>query len=110
MNPDAICYEPVTKKVFAFNGRSGTASVIDAARKRVAGEILLDGKPEFAQADGDGSVYDALEDKSEVVRIDAAKQVITGRWTLPTGSGPSAMAIDPVNRRVLLAAGIRPWW
>src|ERR1019366_5862093 len=29
--PDAICYEPTTHRVFAFNGGSGTATVIDAA-------------------------------------------------------------------------------
>jgi YVTN family beta-propeller protein len=105
MNPDAICYESMTKKVFAFNGKSGTVSVIDGVQRRVAGEIPLGGKPEFAQADGQGFVYDALEDKSEVIKIDAAKQAIVARWSLPATSNPSGMAIDSVNRRIFVGCG-----
>ena len=51
-NPDAICYEPVTRRVFAFNGRSHTASVLDAVTGQSVGEIALPGRPEFAQVDG----------------------------------------------------------
>ena len=74
----------MTKKIFAFNGKSGTASVIDAAQKKVVGEIPLGGRPEFAQADGHGAVFDALEDKSEIVKIDARKpDDYRARWNLP---------------------------
>ena len=30
LNPDAIIYEPVTHRVFTFNGRSSDATAIDA--------------------------------------------------------------------------------
>ena len=36
-NPDAILYDPSSKRVFAFNGRDGTATVIDAAEGKVLG-------------------------------------------------------------------------
>jgi DNA-binding beta-propeller fold protein YncE len=104
-NPDAICYEPMTRKVFAFNGKSGTASVIDAVQKKLVATIPLDGRPEFAQADGDGSVFDALEDKGEVVKIDAARQAVISRWTLAEGSEPSGMAIDPKDHRLFVGCG-----
>jgi YVTN family beta-propeller protein len=105
MGPDAICYESLTKKIFAFNGKSGTASVIDAVQRKVVGEIPLGGRPEFAQADDHGSVFDALEDKSEVVKIDAASQTITARWNLPAESEPSGMAIDPIHQRLFVGCG-----
>ena len=63
VNPDAILYEPVTKRVFTFNGGSRTAgggknaTAINAADGTVLGTIDLRGKPEFAAADGRGSVY-----------------------------------------------------
>jgi len=56
-NPDAILYDPVTKRVFTFNGRGKNATAINAADSTVLGNIDLRGKPEFAAADGKGSVY-----------------------------------------------------
>src|SRR5207302_5221301 len=55
-NPDAILYDPASKRVFTFNGRSKNATVIDAASGTVVANIPLDGKPEFAAADGKGTV------------------------------------------------------
>jgi YVTN family beta-propeller protein len=104
-NPDAICYEPVTHRIFAFNGRSGTATVIDAAREKVIAEIPLDGKPEFAVADGHGSVFDNLEDKSQVLKINAAAPAIEARWNLSAGSEPSGLAIDPAHGRLFVGCG-----
>ncbi|HUB67013.1 MAG TPA: hypothetical protein VL981_05965, partial [Candidatus Methylacidiphilales bacterium] len=104
-NPDAICYEPVTQKVFAFNGRSSSATVIDAVKGEALGDIPLEGKPEFAQPDGQGFVYVNLEDKSKTLRIDAKKMTVTDRWDLPGGSEPSAMAIDTANKRLFIGCG-----
>jgi YVTN family beta-propeller protein len=103
--PDAICYEPTTQKVFAFNGGSGTATVIDAAKEKVMGEIPLDGKPEFAVADGHGSVFDALEDKSQILKINASTLAIEARWNLPEGSEPSGLAFDPAHQRLFIGCG-----
>jgi DNA-binding beta-propeller fold protein YncE len=104
-HPDAICYEPVTRRVFAFNGVSKTASVIDAATGNVAGEIPLPGKPEFAGADGRGFVYDNIEDKGLVVKIDAAKMAIVAKWQLPPGNEPSALAVDADRHRLFSGCG-----
>ncbi|HVR08178.1 MAG TPA: hypothetical protein VMW75_09025, partial [Thermoanaerobaculia bacterium] len=71
-NPDAILYDPATHRVFAFNGRSGSATVFEGASGKVAGTIPLGGKPEFAASDGKGSVFVNIEDKNELVAIDAA--------------------------------------
>jgi YVTN family beta-propeller protein len=99
-NPDAIVYEPVTHRVFSFNGGSGDATVIDAAQNKVVGTIDLGGKPEFATVDGAGHVFDNLEDKSQIVKIDADKQTITDRWPLAPGESPSSLAIDQKNHRL----------
>src|SRR6185312_1130702 len=57
-NPDAIIFDPFSHKVFAFNGRSNDATVIDAASPDgPTTRIELDGKPEFAGTDGQGHVY-----------------------------------------------------
>src|SRR6266481_7279526 len=42
-NPDAILYDPSSKRVFTFNGRSKNATVIDATNDKVVSNIPLDG-------------------------------------------------------------------
>ena len=46
-------------------------TVITAADGKVAGTIDLGGGPEFAVADGKGYVFNNLEDKSQVVKINS---------------------------------------
>jgi YVTN family beta-propeller protein len=93
-HPDAILYEPVTHRIFTFNGGSANASVIDAATHSVIGHVPLGGAPEFAVYDGKGTVFVNIEDKSEMVAIDAATMKERARWSLAPGEGPSGLAID----------------
>src|SRR5580704_1210694 len=71
-NPDSICYEPKTKRIFTFNGRSNDSSAIDAKTNEIVKTFTVGQKPEFCVADGAGKVYVNLEDTSEIVEIDAA--------------------------------------
>jgi DNA-binding beta-propeller fold protein YncE len=104
-NPDAILYEPVTKRVFTFNGGSGTATAIDAAAGTVIGNVTLGGRPEFAVADGKGRVFVNLEDSSVVTSFDAKTLELGGKWPLAPGEGPSGLAIDVAHRRLFSVCG-----
>src|SRR5258708_3200422 len=66
-NPDGILYDPYSKRVFAFNGRSNDVTAIDAASGKVAGTIALDGKPEFPVTDENDNVSANTHDKNEIV-------------------------------------------
>jgi YVTN family beta-propeller protein len=101
-NPDAIIYDPATRQVFAFNGGSESATVIDAAESKVAGTIDLGGQPEFAAADGAGHVFVNLEDKNEVLRLDAKGLKVLDRWPVAPAKLPVTMAIDPANHRLFV--------
>ena len=100
--PDAIIYDPATSRVFAFNGGSNSATVINAADGKVAGTIDLGGGPEFATADGKGSVFDNLEDEGLVLKIDARKLTVEQRWKTAPCESPSSMAMDRPNRRLFI--------
>jgi DNA-binding beta-propeller fold protein YncE len=104
-NPDGIIYDPGTKRVFAFNGRSASATAIDAATGTAAGTVVLEGKPEFAAADGKGHVYVNIEDKSEVFDIDAKALTVVHKWPLAPCEEPSGMAMDPKSRRIFSGCG-----
>src|SRR5215470_3626049 len=104
-NPDAILYDPATKRVFTFNGRSKNATVIDATNNAVVGTVALDGKPEFAAADGKGMVYVNIEDKSELTSIDAKKPAVVNTWPLTGCEEPSGLAMDRKHRRLFAGCG-----
>jgi len=106
-NPDAIVYEPVTKRVFAFNGASRTASVIDARSASVISTLALGGKPEFAVADGHGAIFLNLEDKSEVVKIDANRLSVDAHWSLAPCQNPSGISMDVAQRRLFVGCANR---
>ena len=92
--PDAIVYDPASKRVFTLNGHAGTATAIDAASGKPVGTVTLGGRPEFAAADGQGHVYNNLEDKSQIVQIDSQKLTVTATWPLAPGDSPSGLAMD----------------
>jgi YVTN family beta-propeller protein len=100
--PDAIIYDPATSRVFAFNGGSNSATVIEAKDGKVAGTIDLGGGPEFAAADGNGYVYNNLEDESLVLKINSRTLKVEQRWPTAPCASPSSMAIDAANRRLFL--------
>lgn len=101
-NPDAIVYEPTTKRVFAFNGGSNDVSVIDARSRTIIDTLALDGRPEFAIADGQGDVYFNIEDKSQVAKINASRASIEARWSLAPCEGPTGIAMDVQRRRLFV--------
>jgi YVTN family beta-propeller protein len=101
-NPDAILYDPATKRVFAFNGRSQDATALDGAKGTVLGTIKLGGKPEFAASDGEGEIFVNIEDKSELLAIDPNKLEVKARWPLAPCTEPSGLALDRKNRRLFV--------
>ena len=98
--PDAIIFDPASSRVFTFNAGGKNTTAFDAASGSVAGTIDLGGKPEFAQADGQGHVYVNVEDTSEIVAIDSKALTVLMRWKLAPCEEPSGLAMDRVSRRL----------
>jgi YVTN family beta-propeller protein len=95
-NPDAIIYEPVTHRVFTFNGKSNDSTAIDAKTGDViTASIPVGGKPEFAQVDGKGHIYANIEDKNEIIEINAKDALVSKRYSIAPCDEPSGLAIDP---------------
>ncbi len=105
-NPDVIMYDPGSKKVLCFNGRSNNVTVIDPkadpATAAVA-TIALGGKPELAVSDDKGRVYVNLEDKSSVVAIDMKALKVAETWKIAGGDEPTGLAIDTKHHRLFAA-------
>jgi YVTN family beta-propeller protein len=98
--PDGEAFEPVTKTVWSFNGKSKDATVVSTATNAVVGTVVLPGRPEFPQADGRGFVYDNIESTNQIVKIDAKAMKVVATWTLKDCDGPSGLAIDAGHHKL----------
>jgi YVTN family beta-propeller protein len=104
-NPDAILYDHFSRRVFVFNGRSNDATILDAEKGTVVATVPLGGKPEFSATDGKGRIFVNIEDKSEIVVIDAKKMTILSRWPIKPGEEPSGLALDVEHNRLFSVCG-----
>jgi DNA-binding beta-propeller fold protein YncE len=99
-NPDAICYEPKTQRIFTMNGRTNDSTAINAKNNEIIATFPVGEKPENCAMDGAGKLYVNIENSSEVVEIDAAKPAVTRRASLAPCEGPSGLAIDVKNKKL----------
>ncbi len=99
---DAICYEPVTRRIFTFNGDSHSSTVIDPEHAEVIGKLSLDGSPESAEADGHGAIFVNIGDRNEVQKIDAAESKVVQRWSLAAQTKPITIALDQQHERIFI--------
>ena len=100
--PDAIIYEPLTKRIYVMNGDSEDITVVNAADGAVAGTIALGGGPEFAVSDGKGNLYVNLEEKNETLHIDVKSMKVVDRWALAPCGTPTALSMDVENKRLFV--------
>lgn len=107
-DPDSIAYEGVSRRVVALDSAGGSATLLDAATLAPVATLPLGGTPEFAVADGRGSVFVNVEERAEVVRIDVAAARVAARFPLPGCQNPTSLALDPARRRLYSACGNGP--
>ncbi|MFP3597290.1 YncE family protein [Chryseobacterium sp. SIMBA_029] len=99
-NPDAIFYETFSEKLIVCNGKTNNISVIDPKNNAVVNTIDVGGKPETAVSNGKGKIFVNIEDKNEIVVIDAKNFTVTNHWSLNKEEGPSGLAIDTKTNRL----------
>ena len=109
-NPDAIEYDPLTKRVYAANHGNGTITVLDAATGDIAGTVDFanygGGKLEalaFDHHDGRARGYVNAEDKSAVYVYDLATLKPLAKYPAAPAEGGTGLAIDPAARRLFMA-------
>jgi DNA-binding beta-propeller fold protein YncE len=106
--PDGILFDPFNGRVWVFSHRAPNATVINAADGSVAGTVELGGAPEQAVTDGKGHLYVDIEDKDNVVVVDAKTMTVTAHYDLGgKGGGPGGLAFDAKNH-ILFAACHNP--
>jgi DNA-binding beta-propeller fold protein YncE len=101
--PNQIGYEPSTQRVFSFNSTGRNITVFDAKTGNVLSTIEVDGRTEFYAMDGQGMVYDSLQDKATVIAIDAKTMKVVATYPLAPHAQPAGTTMDPQTRRIFVA-------
>ena len=104
-NPDAILYDPFSRRVFTFNGRTANATAVEGATGVVAGTVAVGGKPEFAVTDLAGRIYVNIEDKNEIVALNPKTLLVEAHWPLAGCDAPTGLAIDVKTHRLFAGCG-----
>src|SRR3954454_3303849 len=104
-NPDAVCYEPKSKRVFTMNHSGNDATALDAKTNEVISTFQIGLAPEFCVVDGAGKIYVNLETSNEIVEIDAAKAAVARRAQLAPCEGPTGLSIDVKNKKLFPVCG-----
>ena len=103
--PDALDYDPVSKRLYVCNHISGSLTVIDAKDGAVISTIELGGSLEELAFDGKGRVFVNAEDLSLIHVVDLSTLKKVASWPLAPGDGPTGLAIDVDNHRLFAACG-----
>jgi YVTN family beta-propeller protein len=101
-NPDCIIYDPASKHILTMNGKTNDASVIDPATETVLATIPMGGRPEYAVSDGNGLIYDNIEDKNEVVVLDSRSNSVKSRWPIAPAEEATAIDLDVRHHRLFI--------
>ena len=104
-NPDAILYEPFSKKIITCNGRSQNLSIIDPVENKLIDSIPVGGKPETAVSNDAGKLYVNIEDKNEIVVVDIKTLTVEAHWPITPGEEPTGLVIDKKTNRLFAGCG-----
>ena len=107
-NPDSIRYDAVSGRVFAFNGRSKSATAIDAKTGTVAGDDSAARQAGVLRGRRQGQGLRQHRGHQRDRRDRRCEGRPSRRSTALTGcEGPSGLAIDAKNRRLFSVCGNR---
>jgi YVTN family beta-propeller protein len=103
-NPDAIEYDPSTKRIYIGNHGSGDVTVVDPVSGDIVGTVKFgEGKLEGIAFDGRGQGFVNAEDKSSVFVFDLKTLQPKAKWPVAPGEGGTGLAADAKNHRLFSA-------
>ncbi|HLJ39062.1 MAG TPA: YncE family protein [Steroidobacteraceae bacterium] len=107
VKPDAIQYDPESRRLYVVNGgTSGDVTIIDPRTDAIVDTLDLGGaKLEQIGFDGRGRAFVNDEGKSVIHVFDTHTLRPAGEWKLGGCEEPTGMAVDRAHHRVFAACG-----
>jgi DNA-binding beta-propeller fold protein YncE len=101
--PDGVVYDPATNAVVSINGDDLT--IVDAATRKVAGSVPLEGEPEFGVVDGRGRLYDNIRDRAEIAVVNLRSRQVVGKYALKNCEEATGLAYDRASNLLISVCG-----
>lgn len=101
--PDGALLEPLTGLVWVLDNSGGGIAVIDPKSGSKVATIAVEGALESATPDSSGKVYITVEDKTEIVVVDATKRAVIQHIKLDGCDEPGGLALAPQSKRLVVA-------
>ena len=102
--PDGIAWAPKVGKLYVSDEHGQTVGVVDAATHRLLTKVAVGGDVGNTQYDAaDGLIYSAEQSTNELVAIDPARDVVTGRWPLAGCRGSHGVQLDSSRQLAYVA-------
>jgi DNA-binding beta-propeller fold protein YncE len=102
-NPNSLAYDAATGRLFIGHKPTKSMTVLNVATMKIEGSVPVGGLPEFPIADGKGTIFLNIDDKSEIVKIDAKTMQIVAHWPLAPCESPSGLAYSAATHRLFAA-------
>ena len=99
---DAIAFDRATGHVFVIEGDPASITVIDPKTDAVVATIRVGEGMEYGVGDGDGVVFIAGVEKSDLLKIDARTNAVVARWPAPDCARPHGLALDAEHHRAFM--------
>ena len=102
---DAIDYDPV-QGLIIVSLDSKSLGFIDEKTRKALGKMALPGKPELRAIDSQGMVFQAINDKDEVLLIDPVARAVVKTYKGCDIKSPTGLAFDSDQQRLFVADAI----
>jgi DNA-binding beta-propeller fold protein YncE len=103
LNPNSLAYDASTQRLFVGHKPTKSMTVLDVNTLKILGSVPVEGSPEFPIADGHGTVYLNIADKSEIAVIDAKTMQVKAHWPLAPCKEPAGLAYSAASHRLFAA-------
>jgi YVTN family beta-propeller protein len=100
--PDAIVFDPGTRKVVVANAESNSITIIDAVASKAGATIDIGGAPEYIASDLKGTAWVNVADRDSLAVIDMKAERLRRVAPLPGCKEPTAIAIDRKKGRLFV--------
>jgi DNA-binding beta-propeller fold protein YncE len=101
--PDAVTYDPDTRRVYVANGSSGGITVIDPEKGEIVARVSLDGNLEEIVFDGKGRLFVNTENRSAIQVVDTHTLKLLATWPIAPAEGGTGLMIDVASHRLFSA-------
>lgn len=101
--PDGAFVEPFTGLVWVLDNAGGGIAIIDPKSGAKVATIAAEGALESPATDGSGTVYVTVEDKTEIIVVDASRRTVVRHIKVEGCEEPGGLALAPQAKRLVVA-------